>query len=266
MHTKVHRIDPGSKVRMKALDPEATPLCDDKAEGKERCVDLETRLGELQELLYAEHKHRVLIILQGMDTSGKDGTVRHVLAGMSLSGVRVVSFKKPTQEELDHDFLWRVHEKTPGEGEIAVFNRSQYEDVLVVRVHNLVDEKIWRKRYKQINEFEKTLAATGTTILKFFLHISKNEQRKRLQERIDDPKKHWKFQHGDLEERKLWNEYMAAYEDVLEKTSTKWAPWHVIPANAKWYRNLVVAEIIKDALESLKMEYPVIDLSGEVVE
>jgi PPK2 family polyphosphate:nucleotide phosphotransferase len=154
----------------------------------------------------------------------------------------------------------------PGEGEIAVFNRSHYEDVLVVRVHNLVDEKVWRKRYKQINEFEKMLAATGTTILKFFLHISKNEQRKRLQERIDDPKKHWKFQHGDLEERKLWDDYMDAYEDVLEKTSTKWAPWHVIPANAKWYRNLVVAGIIKEALESLKMEYPVIDLSGEVVE
>ncbi len=266
MHNKVHRIDPGSKVRMKDLDPEATPLCDDKADGKERCVDLEGRLGELQELLYAEHKHRVLVILQGMDTSGKDGTVRHVLNGVSLSGVSVVSFKKPTQEELDHDFLWRVHAHMPGDGEIAVFNRSHYEDVLVVRVHNLVDEKIWRKRYKQINEFEKTLAASGTTILKFFLHISKNEQRKRLQERIDDPKKHWKFQHGDLEERKLWDDYMDAYEDVLEKTSTKWAPWYVIPANAKWYRNLVVAEIIKDALESLKMEYPVIDLSGEVVE
>jgi len=266
MHTKVHRIDPGSKVRMKDLDPEATPLCDEKADGKERCLALESRLGELQELLYAEHKHKVLVILQGMDTSGKDGTVRNVLNGVSLSGVRVVSFKKPTQEELDHDFLWRVHAQMPGEGEIAVFNRSHYEDVLVVRVHNLVDEKVWRKRYKQINEFEKTLAATGTTILKFFLHISKNEQRKRLQERIDDPKKHWKFQHGDLEERKLWDDYMDAYEDVLEKTSTKWAPWYVIPANAKWYRNLVVADVITDALESLKMEYPVIDLSGEVVE
>jgi PPK2 family polyphosphate:nucleotide phosphotransferase len=266
MHTKVHRIDPGSKVRIRDLDPDATPLCDDKAEGKERCVALEERLGELQELLYAEHKHKVLVILQGMDTSGKDGAVRHVMSGVSPAGVRVVSFKKPTQEELDHDFLWRVHTKMPGDGEIAVFNRSHYEDVLVVRVHNLVDEKVWRKRYKQINEFERTLVATGTTILKFFLHISKSEQRKRLQERIDDPKKHWKFQHTDLGERKLWDDYMDAYADMLEKTSTKWAPWYVIPSNAKWYRNLVVADVITDALDSLKMEYPKIDLSGEVVE
>ncbi|MEA2235848.1 MAG: hypothetical protein QOC81_572 [Thermoanaerobaculia bacterium] len=265
MHTKVHRIDPGSKVRMKDLDPDATPLCDDKADGKQKCVALEERLGELQELLYAEHKHKVLVILQGMDTSGKDGTVRHVMSGVSPAGVRVVSFKKPTQEELDHDYLWRVHAEMPGDGEIAVFNRSHYEDVLVVRVHNLVDNEIWRKRYKQINEFERTLAATGTTILKFFLNISKAEQGRRLQERIDDPKKHWKFQHGDLDERKLWDDYMAAYEDMLEKTSTKWAPWWVVPSNAKWYRNLVVARVINDALKSLRMKYPKIDLSGEVV-
>jgi PPK2 family polyphosphate:nucleotide phosphotransferase len=266
MHTKVHRIEPGTNVHMKDLDPDATPLCDDKAEGKAQSAVLQVRLGELQELLYAEHKHKILIVLQGMDTSGKDGTVRHVMAGVSPSAVSVVSFKKPTAEELDHDFLWRVHAKTPGDGEIAVFNRSHYEDVLVVRVHNLVSEKIWRKRYKQINEFERTLAATGTVILKFFLHIDKGEQRKRLQERIDDPKKHWKFQHGDLEERKLWDDYMDAYADVLEKTSTKWAPWYVVPANAKWYRNLVVADVVTAALESLKMEYPKIDLSGEVVE
>lgn len=266
MRTKVHRIDPGSKVRIKNLDPEATPLCDDKTEGKEQCVTLEARLGDLQELLYAEHKHKVLVILQGMDTSGKDGVVRHVMSGVSPAGVDAVSFKKPTEEELDHDYLWRVHAKTPGNGEIAIFNRSHYEDVLVVRVHNLVDEKVWSKRYKQINEFERTLAASGTLILKFFLHISRNEQRKRLQERLDDPKKHWKFQHGDLEERKLWDDYMDAYAAMLEKTSTKWAPWYVIPSNAKWYRNLVIAGVLNDALESLKMEYPVIDLSNEVVE
>jgi len=266
MHTKVHRIDPGSKVRIKDLDPDATPLCDDKADGKQKCIGLEERLGELQELLYAEHKHKVLVILQGMDTSGKDGTVRHVMSGVSPAGVRVVSFKKPTLEELDHDFLWRVHAQMPGDGEIAVFNRSHYEDVLVVRVHNLVDKKVWRKRYKQINDFERTLTATGTTVLKFFLHISKGEQGRRLQERIDDPKKHWKFQHGDLDERKLWDDYMDAYADMLEKTSTEWAPWWVIPANAKWYRNLVVGNVINDALKSLKMKYPAIDLSGEVVE
>jgi PPK2 family polyphosphate:nucleotide phosphotransferase len=266
MRTKVHRLEPGSKVRMKDFDPDATPLCDDKADGKERCVSLEGRLGDLQELLYAEHKHKVLVILQGMDTSGKDGTVRHVMSGVSPAGVRVVSFKKPTEEELDHDFLWRVHARTPGSGEIAIFNRSHYEDVLVVRVHKLVAEKIWRKRYRQINEFERTLAASGTVILKFFLHISKNEQRKRLQERIDDPKKHWKFQHGDLDERKLWDDYVDAYAEMLEETSTKWAPWYVIPANAKWYRNLVVANVITEMLQSLKMKYPKIDLSGEVVE
>lgn len=266
MHTKVHRVEPGSKVQIKDLDPDAMPLCDDKAEGKQRSAELQERLGELQELMYAEHRQKVLVILQGMDTSGKDGTVRHVMSGMSPAGVRVTSFRKPTSEEIGHDFLWRVHAKTPADGEIAVFNRSHYEDVLVVRVHNLVSEKVWGKRYKQINEFERTLSASGTTILKFFLNISKAEQRKRLQERIDDPKKHWKFQHGDIEERKLWDDYMKAYTDMLEQTSTKYAPWYVVPANAKWYRNLIVADVITDALESLKMEYPKIDLSGEVVE
>ncbi|MGA8809238.1 MAG: polyphosphate kinase 2 family protein [Thermoanaerobaculia bacterium] len=266
MKTNVHRIEPGSKVRIGDLDPEVTLLCDDKADGKAKSAELQLRLGELQELLFAEHRRKVLIILQGMDTSGKDGTVRHVMSATSPAGVRVVSFKTPTAEELDHDFLWRVHAKTPGNGEIAVFNRSHYEDVLVVRVHELVDEKVWRKRYDQINAFEKTLAASGTLILKFFLHISKSEQRKRLQERIDDPKKHWKFQHGDIEERKLWDDYMAAYDDVLERTSTKHAPWYAIPSDAKWYRNLVISAVIVDALESLGMEYPKVDLSAEVVE
>jgi PPK2 family polyphosphate:nucleotide phosphotransferase len=266
MNTKVHRVDPGSKVHIKDFDPDATPLCADKAEGKLQSVARQERLGELQELLYAEHRHKILVILQGMDTSGKDGTVRHVMSSVSPAGVSVVSFKKPTGEELDHDFLWRVHARTPGDGEVAVFNRSHYEDVLVVRVHNLVKEKVWRKRYEQINAFERMLAASGTVILKFFLNISKTEQRKRLQERIDDPKKHWKFQHGDIEERKLWDDYMEAYEDMLEKTSTKHAPWYVVPANAKWYRNLVVADVIADALDSLKMDYPKVDLSGEVVE
>lgn len=266
MNTKIHRIDPGSKVRIKDFDPDATPCCESKAEGREQSLKHQQRLGELQELLYAEHQNKVLVVLQGMDTSGKDGTVRHVMSGMSPSGVQVSSFKKPTSEELDHDFLWRIHARTPGDGEIGVFNRSQYEDVLVVRVHNLVKEKVWRKRYDQINAFERSLAASGTVILKFFLHISKDEQRKRLQERIDDPKKHWKFQHGDLEERKLWDDYMEAYEDVLRKTSTKYAPWYVVPSNAKWYRNLVVAGALTEALEKLKMNYPQVDLSGEVVE
>jgi PPK2 family polyphosphate:nucleotide phosphotransferase len=266
MNTNVHRIDPGSKVRIEDLDPDATPLCDDKPKGKERSAALAERLGELQELLYAEHRHNILIVLQGMDTSGKDGTVRHVMSGVSPAGVRVVSFKRPTPSELDHDFLWRVHAKTPGNGEIAVFNRSHYEDVLVVRVHKLVDEKVWRKRYDQINAFEKTLTAAGTIILKFFLNISKDEQRKRLQARIDDPTKHWKFEHGDIEERKLWDDYMKAYEDMLEKTSTKHAPWYAIPSNPTWYRNLVIGAVIVETLESIGMEYPKVDLSSEVVE
>jgi PPK2 family polyphosphate:nucleotide phosphotransferase len=266
MKTNVHRIEPGSKVRIGDLDPDATPLCDGKSEGKERSAAIEERLGELQELLYAEHRHNILIVLQGMDTSGKDGTVRHVMSGVSPAGVRVVSFKRPAPSELDHDFLWRVHAKTPGNGEIAVFNRSHYEDVLVVRVHGLVDEKVWRKRYDQINAFEKTLTAAGTIILKFFLNISRDEQRKRLQERIDDPTKHWKFEHGDIEERKLWDDYMKAYEDMLEKTSTKHAPWYAVPSDAKWYRNLVIGAVIVETLESLEMEYPKVDLSSEVVE
>jgi PPK2 family polyphosphate:nucleotide phosphotransferase len=266
MNTNIHRVDPGSKIHIKDFDPDATPLCADKAEGKEKSIGVQARLGELQELLFAEHRHKVLIILQGMDTSGKDGTVRHVLNDVSPAGVRVVSFKAPTAEELDHDFLWRVHAKTPGNGELVVFNRSHYEDVLIVRVHGLVKEKVWRKRYEQINAFERTLVASGTVILKFFLHISPEEQRKRLQERIDDPNKHWKFQHSDIEERRLWDEYMSAYEDMLEKTSTKYAPWFVVPANAKWYRNLVIANATVDALEALKMNYPKVDLSREVVE
>jgi len=266
MNTKVHRVDPGSKVRIEDFDPDATPHCDGKAEAKEQNLALQQRLGELQELLYAEHRHKILVVLQGMDTSGKDGTVRHVMSGMSPAGVDVVSFKKPTAEELDHDYLWRVHARTPENGQITVFNRSHYEDVIVVRVHNLVKPKVWRKRYEQINAFERLLAASGTVILKFFLNIGRDEQRKRLQERIDDPKKHWKFQHGDIEERKLWDDYMEAYEDVLKKTSTEHAPWYVVPANAKWYRNLVVANVIAETLEGLKMHYPKVDLSGEVVE
>jgi PPK2 family polyphosphate:nucleotide phosphotransferase len=266
MNTRVHRVDPDSKVRIKDLDPDATPLCVGKAEAKEQNITLQQRLGELQELLYAEHRHKILVVLQGMDTSGKDGTVRHVMSGMSPAGVDVFSFKKPTGWELDHDYLWRVHAKTPENGQIVVFNRSHYEDVVVVRVHNLVKEKVWRKRYEQINAFERMLAASGTVILKFFLNISREEQGKRLQERIDDAKKHWKFQHGDIAERKLWDDYMEAYEAVLRKTSTEYAPWYVVPSNPKWYRNLVVASVIAETLEGLKMKYPKVDLSGEVVE
>lgn len=259
-------IKPGKKIRLSDFDPSDTSLFKgDKDAALEKSGKIQKKLGELQELVYAERKHKVLIVLQGMDTSGKDGTIRHVMGGFDPQGVKIATFKKPTEEELDHDFLWRVHKQAPGRGEIVVFNRSHYEDVLIVRVHSLVPEKVWRQRYQQINDFERLLAESGTTILKFFLHISKEEQRERLEERIADSTKRWKFQHTDLEERKLWDEYMRAYDDAIEKTSTECAPWVIVPSDKKWYRNLVIGTFVQDALKSLKAKYPVIDLSGEKV-
>jgi PPK2 family polyphosphate:nucleotide phosphotransferase len=262
---KVHRIKPGQSVDLDDFDPDDTALLS-KTEGAKKNPKIQERIGELQELLYAGHAHKVLIILQGMDTSGKDGTIRHVMSAVNPQGLRVVSFKKPTDEELDHDFLWRVHARVPGNGEMVLFNRSHYEDVLIVRVHNLVPATMWKQRYDQINDFERMLVESGTLILKFFLHISKDEQRKRLQARIEDRTKRWKFQHGDLEERKLWAQYRKAYEDALQKTSTTAAPWYVVPANAKWHRNYVVGSVIVDALEALKMKYPRPNLSREVID
>lgn len=263
--SKRYRIKPGTRVRLASFDADETKLAGKKEAAAEN-DRLAKRLDELQELLYAGHKEKMLIILQGMDTSGKDGTVRHVMGGFNPAGVRVVSFKKPSQTELDHDYLWRVHAQVPATGEIVVFNRSHYEDVLVVRVHSLVATSDWSKRFDQINDFERMLTETGTTILKFFLHIDKEEQRKRLEARIQDPLKRWKFQHGDIEERKLWDDYVKAYEDALGKTSTDWAPWYVVPANTKWYRNYVVGAIVCRELERLNMRYPDPDLSNEVIE
>jgi len=227
-----------------------------KKEGRKQLLELNQRLEELQELLYAEHKHKVLIVLQAMDTGGKDGTIRHVFEGVNPQGVRVAGFKKPTPEELDHDFLWRVHKQVPARGEIVIFNRSHYEDVLVVRVHNLAPQEVWSKRYDHINDFERMLVDEGTTILKFFLHIDLDEQKERLQARLDEPNKRWKFKPEDLEERKLWPQYVKAYEDAISKTSTDWAPWYVVPANRKWYRNLVVGTVIIETLKDLDMRYP----------
>ncbi|MGN6184376.1 MAG: polyphosphate kinase 2 family protein, partial [Thermoanaerobaculia bacterium] len=246
------RINPGSRVRLRDFDPDDKSFVPgSKEKVAELSADLQKRIGELQELLYAEHRRKVLVVLQGMDTSGKDGTLRHVMSEASPQGLRVYSFKKPSEVELDHDYLWRVHAQVPAKGEIVVFNRSHYEDVLVVRVHSLVPENVWRKRYEQINDFERMLTESGTTIIKFFLHISPDEQRERLQARLDDPTKRWKFQHGDLDERKLWDNYMAAYEDALARTSTKDAPWYVVPANRKWVRNYVVANVLVRTLEKL---------------
>jgi PPK2 family polyphosphate:nucleotide phosphotransferase len=260
-----HQVEPGGRVNLAKTDAAATPGFKGGKDDVGEVFDaLNDRLEELQELLWAERRHKVLVVLQGMDTSGKDGTIRHVFDGVNPLGVRVASFKAPTEEELDRDFLWRVHSRVPGRGELVIFNRSHYEDVLVARVRELVPEEVWKRRYGQINDFERLLAETGTTILKFYLHISKKEQKKRLQERLDDPLKRWKFRLGDLEDRALWKEYTAAYEEALSRTSTGHAPWYVVPSDKKWYRNLVVATVLVDALKGLKMELqpPPDDLDG----
>ena len=252
-----YRVKPGTKVDLSKWDPRDKGDFDGgKAEGKMLLPGLNADLEALQELLYAEAKHKVLIVLQAMDTGGKDGTIRHVFEGVNPQGVKVASFKVPTPEERAHDYLWRIHKRTPGSGEIVIFNRSHYEDVLVVRVHNIVPEAVWSRRYDQINAFEKQLAEEGTTILKFYLHIDLDEQKERLQARLDEPEKRWKFSKGDLAERKLWDQYTEAYEAVLSKTSTEWAPWYIIPANRKWYRNLIISQAIVDTLQGLDMHYP----------
>lgn len=267
---KRYRVKPGDKIQLSdwKADDKGGFNGDKKDEAQELLEKLNGELEALQELLFAERKRKLLIVLQGMDTSGKDGVIRHVFDGVNPQGVRVASFKVPTQEELDHDYLWRVHKQTPGKGEIVIFNRSHYEDVLVVRVHELVPETVWKNRYAQINEFERMLAEEGTTILKFFLHIDLEEQRERLEARLHDPTKQWKFNLGDLGERKLWPEYTSAYQDVLNKTSTEWAPWYIVPANRKWYRNLVVATVLVDTLKDFQMAYPQPkdDLSGVVID
>ncbi len=225
-------------------------------------------ISDLAYRLYAEDKRSLLMILQGVDTAGKDGAIRCVMTGVNPQSCQVTPFKQPSAEELDHDFLWRIHRAVPRRGEIGIFNRSQYEDVLVVRVHSLVSESEWKTRYDRINEFEKVLVEGGMTILKFFLHISKDEQRQRLQERLDDPMKNWKFALHDLDERKLWDDYQRAYEDALIKCNTQYAPWHIVPADRKWYRNLVVSQAVREALENMNPQTPPRDpaLAGIVVE
>ena len=264
---KDYRVEPGSAVSLADIDPNAPPELT-KQSVKEETKALNRRLESLQELLYAEGKHKVLVMLQAMDAAGKDGTIRHVFDRLNPQGVKVASFKRPTPVELAHDYLWRIHSKTPGTGEITIFNRSHYEDVLIVRVLNLVPEARWSRRYQHINDFERRLVDEGTTIRKFYLHISKDEQRARLQARLDDPEKHWKFDSGDLDQRVRWDDYMTAYEAVLSRTSTEDAPWHVIPANHKWYRNLAISRVLVATLEGLAMAYPEPeeDLSGIVVE
>jgi PPK2 family polyphosphate:nucleotide phosphotransferase len=239
-------------VRWKSGETFGYPEESEKGASKELLKTLEN----LQMLLYAQHKNKILIVLQGIDTAGKDGTVKHVFRGLNPQGVRVESFKVPTPEELDHDYLWRVHKKTPAKGEIVIFNRSHYEDVLVTRVHKLIDKKEVKRRFRQICDFEKMLTEEGTLVLKFFLHISKEEQKKRLEARLDNPDKGWKFDKGDIVERKSWNLYQEAYADVMNETNSKYAPWYIIPSDHKWFRNLAVATILVEQLKSLKMKYP----------
>jgi len=258
-------VEPGTKIHLRDIDPDATGSCGSKEESLERLKALQERSRELQEAFYAERGRSLLIVLQAMDTGGKDGALKSMMAGFNPIGVRINSFKAPTQEELAHDFLWRVHQCVPAKGMIGVWNRSHYEDVLIVRVHQLIAEKAWRQRYEDINNFEQMLARNGVTILKFYLHISKDEQKKRLQARLDDPTKHWKFNVGDLAERKLWDDYQEAYEDAINECSTAHAPWIIVPANRKWARNLVLAETIVATLESLKPQYPEADFDPKTI-
>lgn len=263
---KRYLVKPGSKVDLDEWDPDDTKsFRGDKERARAKIQQLDRKLDVLQELLYAEHKHKVLVVLQAMDTAGKDGVIRKVFEGVNPQGVRVATFKQPTPQELDHDYLWRVHQELPSKGQLVIFNRSHYEDVLVVRVHNLVPPSVWEKRYNQINEFERMLAEEGTTVLKFYLHIDEEEQKKRLQARLADPDKRWKFSQDDIRERTLWPLYIKAYNAVLSKTSTAWAPWYIVPSNSKWYRNLVVAQVLVDALGKLKMSYPVIKENKKIV-
>ena len=257
MKYKKYLVKPGRNIELKDFDPNDTSEFDDKKkEGQKAFLKINKEIEALQELLFAEGKQRLLVILQAMDTGGKDGVIRKVFEGVNPQGVRVAPFKTPSILELAHDYLWRIHQQTPKKGEIVIFNRSQYEDVLAVRVLNLKPQEVWSKRYHHINEFERLLVDEGTIILKFYLNINLEEQAERFLDRLQEPDKHWKFNPGDLDDRKLWDDYMQAYEDMLNKTSTNWAPWYVIPSNKKWYRNLLIATIVRDTLVDMKMEFP----------
>jgi PPK2 family polyphosphate:nucleotide phosphotransferase len=249
-------VKPNHKARLADWDADYTANFKSKEETKALLEKNLEHLAKLQYLLYAENKHGVLVVLQAMDAGGKDGTIRTVMGPMNPQSCKVTSFKGPSEEELAHDFLWRIHRFVPRKGEVRIFNRSHYEDVLIVRVHNLVPKAIWSKRFEQINNFEKLLAENDIHVIKFFLHISREEQRNRLKERLDDPTKHWKADPADFKEREYWDEYIKAYDDILTRCSTEYAPWYVIPANKKWFRNLAIAEIMVDQFSRLKMKFP----------
>ena len=263
-----YRVPPGREIDLGSWPTDdAAAFAGSKAEARKRLKDLGKEIAELQRVLWAQARHKLLVVLQALDTGGKDGTIRRVFGRSNPQGVRVANFKAPTRIELAHDYLWRVHAHAPATGEIVVFNRSHYEDILIVRVLGLVPEDRWQRRYEHIAAFEQLLADEGTTILKFYLHISKETQRERLQARLDHPEKRWKFNKGDLDHRARWPEYMAAYQEAIARTSTAHAPWYIVPSDRKWYRNLVVAETVAETLRGLGLEYPPPeeDLDGIVI-
>jgi PPK2 family polyphosphate:nucleotide phosphotransferase len=255
-YTKQFIVEPGAKLRLGKIDPAYSGKHKSRETAAKATATQVARMDQLQYLLYADGSRSLLIVLQGLDAAGKDGTVRHLFAGMNPQGTSVASFKEPTKEELAHDFLWRVHSRAPAKGEVVIFNRSHYEDVLVVRVHKTVPRSVWSKRYDQINSFEKLLHENGTCILKFFLHISADEQLERFRQRLEDPERRWKISDSDYSERKLWPKYMAAYEEAIAETSTKQAPWYVIPSNHKWFRNLAISQIVADAMDGMGLKLP----------
>lgn len=255
-YRKEFLVEPGSKVRLDKIDPSYTGKHESQEKAKAEVEENLAQLRKAQFLLYADAGQSLLVVLQGLDASGKDGVIGHLFSGMDPQGVKVARFGPPTHEEAAHDFLWRVHAKAPADGEITIFNRSHYEDVLVARVHKLVPKAVWSKRYDLINGFEKLLTRSGTRILKFYLHISQEEQLARFKQRLDDPMRHWKISESDYSERELWGKYQDAYEDALSLTSTDDAPWFIIPSNYKWFRNLAISEIVADAMEAMKLKLP----------
>ena len=264
MKSPVVTPSPGHKIKLSKIGPDDTGG-HTKEEALQRACELREKIYELQEILYAEHRRSLLLVFQAMDTGGKDGAINDLCAGLNPGGLEVRSFKTPSAEDLDHDFLWRVHKVTPGKGMIGVWNRSHYEDVLIVRVHKLVPKKVWKARYDHINRFEEILSENGTTIVKFMLHISKDEQKKRLQSRLDRPDKWWKFNPNDIAERARWSDYQKAYQDAVNNCSTKCAPWYVVPANHKWARNLALAEVVLRTLKEMDPRYPKLSFDPKTI-
>lgn len=256
MKVEDFKVDPGTAISLAEIDPNDTAGLKDKKDARDELKQIRKRISDSQERLWAEHRQSLLVVLQATDTGGKDGTIKHVFKGINPQGCRVWGFKEPSAEEADHDVLWRYHKRTPAKGMIAVFNRSQYEEVLIVRVKQLVPKEVWEQRYEMINQFEEILARSGTRIIKFYLHISKDEQKERLQARLDEPDKRWKFSKGDLDDRALWGAYQDAFEDAINRCSTTYAPWYVIPANHKWARDVMVARTVLKTLEEMHPQFP----------